>query len=74
MAEGSTGLDRTEIIRAFIEDIRRRYGARVIGQRPCTKLYTHYVADYTRLPEWGTIQRCSEHTHCSKYAPDTHEP
>jgi len=54
-------------VRAFLDDIRRRHGPRVIGQRPCTKLYSHYVADFTRLPQWDAIPKQNCLDDCAKY-------
>jgi len=66
IAEGPQGPEMTLRVRAWMEDLRRRYEPQVIGQRPCTKLYSHYVADFARLPHWDTLRHCSEH--CSKCA------
>jgi len=70
MAEGPQGPGMAHRVRAFIDDLKRRYGPRVIGQRPCTKLYSHYTADFTRLPQWETIRDCAEH--CTKYVINNH--
>jgi len=70
MADSARGPDGSMVvtpkIRAWLEDLRRKYGPRVIGQRPCTKLYSHYVVpDFTRLPQWDVIEDCDES--CTKY-------
>ena len=62
MADGPKGPEMTVRVRAWLEDLRRRYGLRVIGQKPCTKWYSHYVADFTRLPQTHTL----DHDHCAE--------
>jgi len=63
-SEGPRGPELTRKVRKFFDDLRSRYGLRVIGQRPCTKVYSHYVAELSRLPQWDRLGHCSEH--CSK--------
>ena len=70
VGEGPKGPEMTLRVRTWFDELRSRYGLRVIGQRPCTKLYSHYVADLARLPLWDTLQHCNEH--CSKYAHGLH--
>jgi len=65
MNEGPKGPGMNQRVRAWLEDLRRRHGPRVIGQRPCTKLYSHYAADLMRLPAWGVVPHCADH--CTKY-------
>jgi len=65
MLEGPRDAEMNKRIQAWLNNLRHRYEPRVIGQRPCTKLYNHYIADFTRLPHWDTLQQCSEY--CTKY-------
>jgi len=45
-----------------IDDLH--YGPRVVGKRRCTVQRTHYVANLSVLPVYGTLSMC--HTNCSR--------
>ena len=42
------------------ENVRLKYMPRVIDHKPCTKLYTYYVAEPMQALVSGTVQRCNE--------------
>jgi len=61
-------ISRDEIIER-IQEIHRRYGPQVIGTKPCTKQFTRYVADLSRLPQQGVLPYCDD---CGKSVYSAH--
>jgi len=55
-----------ERVQSRIDELFRHYGPRVIGKRRCSVQYTHYVANLTLLPVYGTLYSTC-HINCTRY-------
>ena len=43
---------------SWLENIQKQHTPRIVGYTPCTKLYTHYIADPMHLPKVGSLLKC----------------
>jgi len=57
--------DWAQQVQSKIDELYRHYGPRVVGKRRCTIQHTHYIANLTVLPVYGTLTSTC-HTNCSR--------
>ena len=57
-----SGPNTNQYVRNHVENIKRR----LMVTKPCTKMYTHYVANFTRLPKTGSVSLKGD-IECTKY-------
>jgi len=55
----------TQLVESRTDELYRHYGPRVVGKRRCTIQHTHYVANLTLLPIYGTLSSTC-HANCTR--------
>jgi hypothetical protein len=54
-----TGPNARANIRNYVDDLKRRYSPHTDIQ-PCTKQYTHFVANFSLLPKYAAVSLSGE--------------
>lgn len=49
-----------DVIWNWLQSQKRIYMPHVVGHRPCTHMYTYYIADTKQLPQHGTVHKCDD--------------